>query len=178
MVSSVFQVTELECVSSQTTAIKSQKTELNQTIEELEAALRAKEEVGRGEEEMEAAGAGSQYSPLVPPLQELQRLKAEVESANEFQTQKDSLTLKLQVRETRAPASSARPVTGSVLQDTESRNQTLEAQLRELEQRLESSQQERDAFHKSLRSLLQLLDSKILELTELRDTLAKLLQSS
>ncbi|XP_029693809.1 homer protein homolog 1 isoform X1 [Takifugu rubripes] len=126
-------VTELECVSSQTTAIKSQKTELNQTIEELEAALRAKEE-------------------------ELQRLKAEVESANEFQTRKDSLTLKLQ--------------------DTESRNQTLEAQLRELEQRLESSQQERDAFHKSLRSLLELLDSKILELTELRDTLAKLLQSS
>lgn len=177
MVSSVFQVTELECVSSQTTAIKSQKTELNQTIEELEAALRAKEEVGK--EEMEAAGAGSKYSPFVPPpSQELQRLKAEVESANEFQTQKDSLTLKLQVRETRAPASSARPVTGSVLQDTESRNQTLEAQLRELEQRLESSQQERDAFHKSLRSLLQLLDSKIFELTELRDTLAKLLQSS
>lgn len=49
IVSFVFQVTELECVSSQTTAIKSQKTELNQTIEELEAALRSKEEV-RGDE--------------------------------------------------------------------------------------------------------------------------------
>lgn len=44
----LFQVTELECVSGQTTAIKSQKTELNLTIEELEAALKAKEEVGRG----------------------------------------------------------------------------------------------------------------------------------
>lgn len=41
------QVTELECVSSQTTAIKSQKTELNLTIEELEAALKTKEEVRR-----------------------------------------------------------------------------------------------------------------------------------
>lgn len=124
----------------------------------------------------------SGYSPFVSSFQELQRLKAEVESANEFQTQKDSLTLKLQVRETRPRAGSdtspVRTVTGSLFQDTESRNQTLEAQLRELEQRLESSQQERDAFHKSLRSLLELLDSKILELTELRDTLAKLLQSS
>ncbi|XP_040012975.1 homer protein homolog 1-like isoform X2 [Xiphias gladius] len=126
-------VTELECVSSQTTVIKSQKTELNQTIEELEQALKAKEE-------------------------ELERLKAEVESANEFQTQKDSLTQKLQ--------------------DTESRNQTLEAQLSDLEQRLESSQLEREAFRKSLRSLLELLDSKIFELTELRDTLTKLVEGS
>lgn len=41
----VSQVTELECVSGQTTVIKSQKTELNQTIEELELELKAKEEV-------------------------------------------------------------------------------------------------------------------------------------
>ncbi|XP_036974075.1 homer protein homolog 1-like isoform X2 [Acanthopagrus latus] len=126
-------VTELECVSGQTTVIKSQKTELNRTIEELEAALKAKEE-------------------------ELERLKAEVESANEFQSQRDSLSLKLQ--------------------DSESRNRTLEAQLSELEQRLESSQREREAFRKSLRSLLELLDGKIFELTELRDTLAKLLEGS
>ncbi|KAL7376791.1 hypothetical protein ABVT39_015909 [Epinephelus coioides] len=126
-------VTELECVSGQTTVIKSQKTELNQTIEELESALKAKEE-------------------------ELERLKAEVESANEFQSQKDSLTQKLQ--------------------DTESRNQTLEAQLSDLEQRLESNQQEREAFRKSLRSLLELLDGKIFELTELRDTLGKLIEGS
>ncbi|XP_071757824.1 homer protein homolog 1 isoform X1 [Centroberyx gerrardi] len=126
-------VTELECVSGQTTVIKSQKTELNQTIEELELALKAKEE-------------------------ELEQLKVEVESANEFQSQKDSLTQKLQ--------------------DTESRNQTLEAQLTDLEQRLESNQQEREAFRKSLRSLLELLDGKIFELTELRDTLAKLIEGS
>ncbi|XP_042251321.1 homer protein homolog 1-like [Thunnus albacares] len=126
-------VTELECVSGQTTVIKSQKTELNQTIEELELALKAKEE-------------------------ELEQLKAEVQSANEFQSQKDSLTQKLQ--------------------DTESRNQTLESQLSELEQRLESSQQEREAFRTSLRSLLELLDSKIFELTELRDTLSKLIEGS
>ncbi|XP_041826627.1 homer protein homolog 1-like [Melanotaenia boesemani] len=126
-------VTELECVSGQTTAIKSQKTELNRTIEELELALKAKEE-------------------------ELERLKAEVESANEFKFQKDSLTQKLR--------------------DTESRNQTLEAQLSDLEQRLESSQLEREAYRKNLRSLLELLDSKIFELTELRDTLVKMIESS
>ncbi|MED6236422.1 Homer protein 1, partial [Ataeniobius toweri] len=68
-------VTELECVSGQTTAIKSQKTELNRTIEELELALKAKEE-------------------------ELERLKAEVESANEFRFQKDTLTQKLKVSNT------------------------------------------------------------------------------
>ncbi|XP_027881819.1 homer protein homolog 1 isoform X2 [Xiphophorus couchianus] len=126
-------VTELECVSGQTTVIKSQKTELNRTIEELEAALRAKEE-------------------------ELERLKVEVESANEFKFQKDALTQRLK--------------------ETESRNQTLEAQLCDLEQRLESSQLEREAYVKSLRSLLELLDSKIFELTELRDTLAKLVEGS
>uniref|UniRef100_UPI0037E96C2E homer protein homolog 1-like n=1 Tax=Semicossyphus pulcher TaxID=241346 RepID=UPI0037E96C2E len=126
-------VTELECVSGQTTVIKSQKTELNHTIEELELALQAKEE-------------------------ELERLKAEVESANEFQSQRESLTHQLQ--------------------DSESRNQTLVGQLSDLEQRLESSQQEQEAFRNSLRSLLELLDSKIFELTELRDTLAKLLEGS
>ncbi|MEQ2194608.1 Homer protein 1, partial [Xenoophorus captivus] len=68
-------VTELECVSGQTTVIKSQKTELNRTIEELELALKAKEE-------------------------ELERLKAEVESANEFRFQKDTLTQKLKVSNT------------------------------------------------------------------------------
>lgn len=44
------QVTELECVSGHTTVIKSQKTELNRTIEELEAALKTKEEVTRSSE--------------------------------------------------------------------------------------------------------------------------------
>ncbi|XP_019937926.1 homer protein homolog 1 isoform X2 [Paralichthys olivaceus] len=69
-------VTELECVSGQATVIKSQKTELNQTIEELELALKDKEE-------------------------ELEKLKAEVQRAHEFQSQKDSLTEKLQDTETR-----------------------------------------------------------------------------
>lgn len=90
-------------MSGQTTVIKSQKTELNQTIEELESALKAKEEV-----------RGVCYarhncvlricilfhlniSCFCNYFQELERLKAEVESANEFQSQKDSLSLKLQV---------------------------------------------------------------------------------
>lgn len=69
-------VTELECVSGQTTAIKTQKTELNKTIEELELALRDKEE-------------------------ELERLKAEVEGSNVFHSQKDTVTQKLQDTEKR-----------------------------------------------------------------------------
>lgn len=124
-------VTELECVSGHSTAIKSQKSELSRTAEELEEVLKAKEE-------------------------ELESLKAEVQSANEFQTQRESLLLKLQ--------------------ETESRNRTLESRLGELEQRLESSLQERQLFRSSLRSLLELLDTKILELTELRDALARILE--
>ncbi|XP_073680760.1 homer protein homolog 1-like isoform X1 [Garra rufa] len=124
-------VTELECVSGQTAGVKTQKTELNQTIEELEAELKAKEE-------------------------ELEKLKEEVEKANQLQTQKDSLTHKLQ--------------------ETELRNADLESQLADLELRLENSQLESESFRKSLRSLLELLDGKIFELTELRDSLAKLME--
>uniref|UniRef100_A0A672L5M5 Homer scaffold protein 1 n=1 Tax=Sinocyclocheilus grahami TaxID=75366 RepID=A0A672L5M5_SINGR len=65
-------VTELECVSGQTAGVKTQKTELNQTIEDLEAELKAREE-------------------------ELENLKQEVEEASQLQTQNDSLTQKLQV---------------------------------------------------------------------------------
>ncbi|KAG5834284.1 homer protein homolog 1 isoform X1 [Anguilla rostrata] len=126
-------VTELECVSGQTNVIKSQKTELNQTIEELEVTLKAKEE-------------------------ELERLKEEVDNANQLQAQRDSLTQKLQ--------------------ETETRNKDLEAQLSELEQRLESSQAEQETFRNSLKTLLEILDGKIFELTELRDSLAKLIEGS
>ncbi|XP_012683979.1 homer protein homolog 1b [Clupea harengus] len=64
-------VTELECMSGQTNVIKSQKTELNQTIEELEAALKDKEE-------------------------EIERLKEEVDRSKELLEQRDSLAQKLQ----------------------------------------------------------------------------------
>uniref|UniRef100_A0A671PLS1 WH1 domain-containing protein n=1 Tax=Sinocyclocheilus anshuiensis TaxID=1608454 RepID=A0A671PLS1_9TELE len=70
-------VTELECVSGQTAGVKTQKTELNQTIEELEAELKAREE-------------------------ELENLKQEVEEASQLQTQKDSLAQKLQETELRS----------------------------------------------------------------------------
>uniref|UniRef100_A0A3B4GR36 Homer protein homolog 1-like n=2 Tax=Haplochromini TaxID=319058 RepID=A0A3B4GR36_9CICH len=65
-------VTELECQSNQTPVIKSQKTELNQTIEELETALRDKEE-------------------------EMEKLKEELENMNDLMEQKDTLTQKLEV---------------------------------------------------------------------------------
>lgn len=90
-------MTELECVSGQTTVIKSQKTELNRTIEELELALKAKEEVRSVWRGAPSAGMTSLTSVSMFGFQELERLKAEVESANEFKFQKDALTQKLKV---------------------------------------------------------------------------------
>ncbi|XP_074424878.1 homer protein homolog 1-like isoform X2 [Larus michahellis] len=69
-------VTELECVSSQANAVHTHKTELNQTIQELESMLKKKEE-------------------------EIERLKQEIDSSKELQAQRDSLTQKLQEVEIR-----------------------------------------------------------------------------
>ncbi|KAK9954850.1 hypothetical protein ABG768_014768 [Culter alburnus] len=88
--------------------------------------------------------------------EELEKLKEEVENANLLQMQKDSLAQKLQ--------------------ETQVRNAQLETRLSDVEERLESSRQEGESFRKSLRSLLELLDGKIFELTELRDSLARLLE--
>uniref|UniRef100_A0A667XRD9 Homer protein homolog 1 n=1 Tax=Myripristis murdjan TaxID=586833 RepID=A0A667XRD9_9TELE len=126
-------VTELECQSNQTPVIKSQKTELNQTIEELETTLRDKEE-------------------------EMEKLKEELENMNDLMEQKDTLTQKLE--------------------ETELRGRVLEEQLAGAEQRLEENQEEQENFRKSLRTLLELLDGKIFELTELRDTLARLIEEA
>ncbi|XP_053276196.1 homer protein homolog 1b isoform X1 [Pleuronectes platessa] len=126
-------VTELECQSSQSPAIKSQKTELNQTIEELENTLRDKEE-------------------------EMEKLKEELENMNDLMEQKDTLTQKLE--------------------ETDLRSRVLEEQLAGAEQRLEENQEEQENFRKSLRTLLEMLDGKIFELTELRDTLARLIEEA
>ncbi|XP_072778106.1 homer protein homolog 1 isoform X2 [Taeniopygia guttata] len=126
-------VTELECVSSQANAVHTHKTELNQTIQELESTLKKKEE-------------------------EIEGLKQEIENARELQAQRDSLTQKLQ--------------------EVEIRNKDLEGQLSDLEQRLEKSQNEQEAFRNNLKTLLEILDGKIFELTELRDNLAKLIECS
>ncbi|KAL0192827.1 hypothetical protein M9458_011123, partial [Cirrhinus mrigala] len=54
----------------------------------------------------------------------------------------------------------------------------LEEQLADLEQRLESSQVDQENLRKNLKTLLEILDGKIFELTELRDNLAKLIEDS
>ncbi|NXJ72268.1 HOME1 protein, partial [Rostratula benghalensis] len=69
-------VTELECVSSQANAVHTHKTELNQTIQELESTMKKKEE-------------------------EIERLKQEIDSSRDLQAQRDSLTQKLQELEIR-----------------------------------------------------------------------------
>lgn len=58
------------------------------------------------------------------------------------------------------------------------RNKELEEQLVDLEQRLESSQVDQENLRKNLKTLLEILDGKIFELTELRDNLAKLIEDS
>lgn len=90
--------------------------------------------------------------------EEIERLKQEIDNARELQEQRDSLTQKLQ--------------------EVEIRNKDLEGQLSDLEQRLEKSQSEQEAFRSNLKTLLEILDGKIFELTELRDNLAKLLECS
>lgn len=90
--------------------------------------------------------------------EEIERLKQEIDNARELQEQRDSLTQKLQ--------------------EVEIRNKDLEGQLSDLEQRLEKSQNEQEAFRSNLKTLLEILDGKIFELTELRDNLAKLLECS
>ncbi|XP_016330500.1 homer protein homolog 1-like isoform X1 [Sinocyclocheilus anshuiensis] len=89
--------------------------------------------------------------------EELEKLKQEVEEASQLQAQRNSLTQKLQ--------------------ETELRNVELECQLLDLEQSLENRRLERESFRRSLRSLLELLDRKIFQLTELRDSLTKLMES-
>lgn len=64
------------------------------------------------------------------------------------------------------------------LKEVEIRNKDLEGQLSDLEQRLEKSQNEQEAFRNNLKTLLEILDGKIFELTELRDNLAKLIECS
>lgn len=64
------------------------------------------------------------------------------------------------------------------LKEVEIRNKDLEGQLSDLEQRLEKSQSEQEAFRNNLKTLLEILDGKIFELTELRDNLAKLIECS
>ncbi|XP_072462529.1 homer protein homolog 1 isoform X1 [Notamacropus eugenii] len=90
--------------------------------------------------------------------EEIEKLKQEIDNARELQEQRDSLTQKLQ--------------------EVEIRNKDLEGQLSDLEQRLERSQKEQEAFRNNLKTLLEILDGKIFELTELRDNLAKLLECS
>lgn len=89
-----FQVTELECQSNQTLVVKSQKTELNQTIEELENTLRDKEEVG-SEYQIGTAFVLQSFNAFDP--QEMEKLKEELENMNDLMEQKDTLTQKLEV---------------------------------------------------------------------------------
>ncbi|KAL2294060.1 hypothetical protein Nmel_007780 [Mimus melanotis] len=97
-------------------------------------------------------------STLKKKEEEIERLKQEIDSARELQTQRNSLTQKLQ--------------------EVEIRNKELEGQLSDLEQRLEKSQNEQETFRNNLKTLLEILDGKIFELTELRDNLAKLTECS
>ncbi|KAL2099805.1 hypothetical protein ACEWY4_004199 [Coilia grayii] len=89
---------------------------------------------------------------------ELQQLKNKIQNASHLQIQRDTVSERLQ--------------------ETEFRNQELEEQVRKLQQCLKSDQLQQDAFRKSLHSLLQELNGKILELTVLRDSLAKLIEVS
>lgn len=121
-------------------------------------------------------------------LQEMEKLKEELENMNDLMEQKDTLTQKLEVGQESDggvffsccffTTSCTLIVFISPVQETELRGRVLEEQLAGAEQRLEENQEEQENFRKSLRTLLELLDGKIFELTELRDTLARLIEEA
>ena len=127
--------------------------------------------------------------------QEMEKLKEELENMNDLMEQKDTLTQKLEVNDEGCdyspkcwctcchylpPNVAILPTMclSLLLQETELRGRVLEEQLAGAEQRLEENQEEQENFRKSLRTLLELLDGKIFELTELRDTLARLIEEA
>ncbi|XP_043919651.1 homer protein homolog 1 [Protopterus annectens] len=125
-------------------------TELECLSSQANAIKNHKQELNQTIEELE--------STLKIREEEIERLKMEIDHARELQEQRDSLALKLQ--------------------EVESRNKDLEGQLTDLEHRLEKSQSEQEAFRNNLKTLLEILDGKIFELTELRDSLAKMIECS
>lgn len=118
----------------------------------------------------------------------MEKLKEELENMNDLMEQKDTLTQKLEVGKEKRLSSmffffrfeTSRPhgMLLSPFQETELRGRVLEEQLGGAEQRLEENQEEQENFRKSLRTLLEMLDGKIFELTELRDTLARLIEEA
>lgn len=116
----------------------------------------------------------------------MEKLKEELENMNDLMEQKDTLTQKLEVSDEMlwpcvlCPClpSDDPTMSSDRLQETELRSRVLEEQLAGAEQRLEENQEEQENFRKSLRTLLELLDGKIFELTELRDTLARLIEEA
>ncbi|XP_032874486.1 homer protein homolog 1 [Amblyraja radiata] len=109
-----------------------------------------KTELNRTIEELEAQ--------MKDKEEEIERLKKDIEGARELEAQRDTLSQQLQ--------------------EVESRNRDLVEQLADFEHRLEKSQNEQGVFRNNLKTLLEILDGKIFELTELRDNLAKLIEGS
>ncbi|XP_013929678.1 homer protein homolog 1 [Pantherophis guttatus] len=125
-------------------------TELECVSSQANAVQTHKTELNQTIQELEAT--------LKKKEEEIEKLREEIDNARELQAQRDSLTQKLQ--------------------EVEVRNKDLEGQLSDLEQRLEKSQNEQEVFRNNLKTLLEILDGKIFELTELRDNLAKLIECS
>ncbi|XP_076854148.1 homer protein homolog 1b isoform X2 [Brachyhypopomus gauderio] len=125
-------------------------SELESQSSQANAIKLQKTELNQTIEELEAT--------LKAKEEEMERLREEVENAKQLQSQKEALERKLET--------------------TGVRSRELEEQLAGVEQHLEASQQAQENFRQGLKALLEILDGKIFELTELRDNLAKLIEES
>ncbi|MGH0129959.1 UNVERIFIED_CONTAM: hypothetical protein FKN15_055822 [Acipenser sinensis] len=160
------QVAELEAQGARHAACDIGKDELNQSLEELEAVLKAKDEVA----ELEAQGARHAAcdigkDELNQSLEELEAvLKAKDEEIHHLQSKKCDYNEVEQEREEAVQR----------LQEVESRNAELERRVHALEQTLSNSLDERSRAENEVQRIIDILDVKIFDLTDLRQSLATL----
>ncbi|KAJ1085637.1 hypothetical protein NDU88_005767 [Pleurodeles waltl] len=140
----------------QLAAYQEETERLRQRVSELEAqgsqegASNGAEETGRNVEELEAL--------LKAKEQEIHSLRSQKPDAEDLESERDG--------------------TREKLQEAEARNEELEQQLRHAEQMLEEVLSEREKMQSEVNKVGELLDIKLFELSELRQSLAKLIENN
>ncbi|XP_078527464.1 homer protein homolog 3 [Lissotriton helveticus] len=141
----------------QLAAYQEETERLRQRVSELEAqgsqegaSNVSAEETGRSVEELEAV--------LKAKEQEINSLRSQKPEAQDLESERDC--------------------TREKLQEAEARNEELERQLRHAEQMLEEVLSEREKMQSEVNKVGELLDVKLFELSELRQSLAKLVENN
>ncbi|NXX41881.1 HOME3 protein, partial [Tricholaema leucomelas] len=147
-------VAELESQGAQDSPSENNKEELSQTLEELELLIKAKDEA-------RAMGQSLELAELSAPS----TLPAEIQM------------LKSQKCGGHWEAEGEREETLQKLQELEQRNAELEQRLQLAEQTLAETLAEREKLQNEVTKVAEVMDVKIFELSEIRQGLAKLMES-